>query len=51
MLTNNDGSSVVVDYLCDQAIEQDMAAVACFYYDYASREEQTAINMLGSLLK
>jgi len=41
---------VVVDYLCDQALEQDMA-VACFYYDFASREAQSPINMLGSLLK
>ena len=50
MLTNHDGSSVVVDYLCDRVIEQDMA-VACFYYDFASREAQSPTNMLGSLLK
>ena len=50
LLTGNNGSSVVVDYLCDQAIEQDMA-VACFYYDFASREEQTPTNMFGSLVK
>jgi len=50
VLTGGDGSSVVVDYLCDQAIEQDMA-VACFYYDFASREAQTPTNMLGSLVK
>ena len=50
MLTSHDGSSVVVDYLCDQAIEQDMA-VACFYYDFASQEAQSPTNMLGSLLK
>jgi len=41
---------VVVDYLCNQAIEQDMA-VACFYYDFASQEAQSPTNMLGSLLK
>ena len=41
---------MVVDYLCDQVIEQDMA-VACFYYDFASREAQSPTNMLGSLLK
>jgi len=41
---------VVVDYLCDQVTEQDMA-VACFYYDFASREAQSPINMLGALLK
>ena len=50
LLTGCDGSSVVVDYLCNQAIEQDMA-VACFYYDFASREAQSPTNMLGSLLK
>ena len=41
---------MVVDYLGDQAIERDMA-VACFYFDFASREAQTPTNMLGSLLK
>jgi len=50
LLTGRRGSSVVVDYLCDQAIAQDMA-VACFYFDFASREAQTPTNMLGSLLK
>jgi len=50
LLTGPDGSSVVVDYLCDQAAERDMA-VACFYYDFASREAQSPTNMLGSLLK
>ena len=41
---------MVVDYLCDQVIEQEMA-VACFYYDFAAREAQSPANMLGSLLK
>jgi len=41
---------VVVDYLCDQVNKQDMV-VACFYYDFASREAQSPTNMLGSLLK
>ena len=49
MLTGRGGSSVVVDYLCGWA-RQDMA-VACFYYDFASREAQSPTNMLGSLLK
>ena len=49
LLTGRDGSSVVVDYLCNQAIDQDMA-VACFYYDFAARETQSPTNMLGSLL-
>ena len=41
---------MVVDYLCDRVMEPDMA-VACFYYDFASREAQSPTNMLGSLLK
>ena len=40
---------MVVDYLCDQVIEH--MVVACFYYDFASREAQSPTNMLGSLLK
>ena len=39
----------MVDYLCNHAIDQDMT-VACFYYDFASREAQSPTNMLGSLL-
>ena len=39
-----------MDHLCDRVIKQDMA-VACFYYDFASREAQSPANMLGSLLK
>ena len=50
MLTDRDDSSVVVDYLCDQVIELDIA-VTCFYYDFASREAQSPTNMLGALLK
>jgi len=50
LLTGHDVSSVVIDYLCDRVGEQDMA-VACFYYDFASREAQSPTNMLGSLLK
>ena len=41
---------MVIDYLCDQAMEKDLA-VACFYYDFASREAQFPTNMLGSLVK
>jgi len=41
---------MVVDYLGDQAIEQGMA-VACFYFDFASREAQFPTNMLGSLVR
>ena len=50
MLISSDASSLVVDRLCDRAKEQNMA-VACFYVDFAAREEQIPTNMLGSLLK
>ena len=50
MLISSDVSSLVVDRLCDRAKEQNMA-VACFYVDFAAREEQIPTNMLGSLLK
>ena len=43
-------SSLVVDRLCDKAGEQNIA-VACFYVDFAAREEQSPTNILGSLLK
>jgi len=39
-LTGSDGSSMVVDYLGDQAMGQGMA-VACFYYDFASKERHS----------
>ena len=50
MLTSHDISSLVVDRLCDQARGQN-TAVACFYFDFAARKEQSVTNMLGSLLK
>ena len=43
-------SSLVIDKLCDEAAEED-TAVACFYFDFASRNEQSPVNMLGSLLR
>ena len=49
-LTSSDTSSLVVDRLCDKAKEQNFA-VACFYVDFAAREEQSPTSMLGSLLK
>jgi len=45
-----DTSSLVVDRLCDKVKEQN-TAVACFYVDFAAREEQSPTNILGSLLK
>jgi len=50
VLTGHDVSSLVVDRLCDQAKGQ-RTAVACFYFDFATRKEQSANSMLGSLLK
>jgi len=50
VLTPRDGSSLVVDRLCDQTSGQN-AAVSCFYLDFAARKEQSATNVLGSLLK
>ena len=50
MLTSRDGSSLVVDRLCNQARGQD-TAVACFYFELAARKEHSAISVLGSLVK
>ena len=52
LLTDWDDSSLVVDKLCDEAGEEDEdTAVACFYFDFASRNEQSPVDMLGSLLR
>jgi len=50
MLRGCDNSSLVIDKLCDEAAEEN-TAVACFYFDFASRNEQSPVNMLGSLLR
>ena len=50
VLKSSDTSSLVVDRLRDKAREENIA-VACFYVDFAAREEQSPTNMLGSLLK
>ena len=39
-----------MDRLCDQARGQN-TAITCFYFDFAARKEQSATNMLGSLVK
>jgi len=49
-LTDWGDSSLVIDRLCDEAVERDIA-IACFYFDFASRNEQSPVNMLGSLLR
>jgi len=45
-----DLSSLVVDTLCKQAVEEN-AAVACFYFDFAAQEEQSPAVILGSVLR
>ena len=50
VLTSRDDSSLVVDRLCDQTSGQN-TVVSCFYLDFAARKEQSATNVLGSLLK
>ena len=40
----------MIDRLCDWARGK-KAAVACFYFDYASQKEQSPTSILGSLLK
>ena len=45
-----DLSSLVVDTLCKQVVEEN-AAVACFYFDFAAQEEQSPAVILGSVLR
>ena len=40
----------MIDTLCKQAVGEN-TAVACFYFDFASLEEQSAAAILGSVLK
>ena len=40
----------MIDKLCDEAAEDD-TAVACFYFDFAARNKQSPVNVLGSLLR
>ena len=50
LLIDCDDSSLVIDRLCDEAVKGD-PTVACFYFDFAARNEQSPVNMLGSLLR
>ena len=50
MLTSRDGSSTVIDNLCNQAGGRNYT-VTCFYFDFAARNEQSPASVLGSLLK
>ena len=49
-LTARNTSSLVIDRLCDQAREEDIG-VAWLYCDFKTQQEQTAINMMGAILK
>jgi len=40
----------VIESLCDQAGERS-PTIACFYFDFAAREEQSPASMMGALLK
>jgi len=50
LLTGCANSSLVIDKLCDEAVEGN-PIVVCFYFDFAARNEQSPVNMLGSLLR
>ena len=50
MLIGCNNSSLVIDKLCDEAVEGD-PLVLCFYFDFATRSQQSPANMFGSLLK
>jgi len=50
VLTIYDSSSLVVDSLGDQTRSQG-TAIACFYFDFAARGEQSSVSVLGALLK
>jgi len=50
LLIGCNNSSLVIDKLCDEAVEGD-PLVVCFYFDFAARNEQSPVNMLGSLLR
>jgi len=50
VLTSRGFSSLVIDTLCDRASRENVT-VACFYFDFAARKEQSSTTMLGALLK
>ena len=50
VLISYDASSLVIDKLCDRARERH-ATVACFYFDFAARKEQSPMNALGAVLR
>jgi len=50
ILTGGNASSLVIDSLCDQAGQEDIA-VAGLYCDFLLQKEQTIANIIGALLK
>ena len=50
ILTIRNISSLVIDWLCDQVHNRDIA-VAGLYCDYLAHEQQSATNMLGAIFK
>jgi len=50
LLIGCDDSSLVIDKLCDEAVKGN-PTIVCFYFDFAARNEQSPVNMLGSLLR
>ena len=50
LLIDYDFSSLVIDTLCKQTVGGN-ATVACFYFDFATQEEQSPTAILSSLLK
>ena len=50
VLIRRDVSSLVIDTLCSQARGR-TATVACYYFDFASQNEQSPTSILGCLLK
>jgi len=49
-LTVSNISSLVIDSLCDEPCEKDIA-IAVFYCDFHDQQEQTATNIMGAILK
>ena len=50
MTDTRNTSSLVIDSLCDQAGEENIAVTA-FYCDFISQQEQTIDNIVGAMLK
>ena len=50
MADSENVSSLVIDWLCDQVRNRDIA-VAGLYCDYLAHEQQSATNILGAILK